>query len=104
MCPHGYHHSGFMVTPALGPQDVRLHIVGKDCIVESPECSSCKQRVMQSADSELHNKTICTRSHHISYDSPMYNYEPYIRAETIFILALQYREQYLWNNINYGLH
>ena len=23
MCPHGYHHSGFMETPALGTQDVR---------------------------------------------------------------------------------
>ena len=33
MCPNGYHHSGFMATPALGTQDVRLHIVGKDCIV-----------------------------------------------------------------------
>ena len=27
MCPHGYHHSGSMATPALGTQDVRLHIV-----------------------------------------------------------------------------
>ena len=27
MCPHGYHHNGFMETPALGTQDVRLHIV-----------------------------------------------------------------------------
>ena len=24
MCPHGYHHSGFMVIPALGMQDVHL--------------------------------------------------------------------------------
>ena len=22
MCPHGYHHNGFMVTPALGTQEV----------------------------------------------------------------------------------
>ena len=27
MCPHGYHHSGFMATLALGTLDVRLHIV-----------------------------------------------------------------------------
>ena len=27
MCPHGYHHSGSMATPALGTWDVRLHIV-----------------------------------------------------------------------------
>ena len=27
MCPHGYHHSGSMATPALGTRDVRLHIV-----------------------------------------------------------------------------
>ena len=26
MCPHGYHHSGSMATPALGTRDVRLHI------------------------------------------------------------------------------
>ena len=43
-----YRHSGYMATPALGMQDVRLHIVGKDCIVESPECSNCKQWVMLS--------------------------------------------------------
>ena len=23
MCPHGYHHNGFMETPALGTQEVR---------------------------------------------------------------------------------
>ena len=23
MCPHGYHHNGFMATPALGTQEVR---------------------------------------------------------------------------------
>ena len=22
MCPHGYHHNGFMATPALGTQDL----------------------------------------------------------------------------------
>ena len=33
MCPHGYHHNGFMATPALGTQDVRLHIAGEDCIM-----------------------------------------------------------------------
>ena len=27
MCPHGYHHNGFMATPVLGTQEVRLHIV-----------------------------------------------------------------------------
>ena len=27
MCPHGYHHNGFMATPALGTQEVSLHIV-----------------------------------------------------------------------------
>ena len=26
MCPHGYHHSGSMATPALGTRDVRLDI------------------------------------------------------------------------------
>ena len=52
MCPQGYHHNGFMVTPALGTQDVCLHIVWKDCIVESPECSNCEQWAMHSANSE----------------------------------------------------
>ena len=30
MCPHGYHHNGFMATPALGTQEVRfmcIHLV-----------------------------------------------------------------------------
>ena len=26
MCPHGYHHNGFMATPALGTQEVHLYI------------------------------------------------------------------------------
>ena len=26
MCPHGYHHSGSMATPALGTRDVRIYI------------------------------------------------------------------------------
>ena len=26
MCPHGYHHNGFMATPALGMQDVRFYL------------------------------------------------------------------------------
>ena len=43
MCPPCYHDNGFMATAELGTQDVRLRIVGKDCIVESPECSNCKQ-------------------------------------------------------------
>ena len=43
MCPHGYRHNDFMGTPALGTQDVHLHIAVKDCIVESPEFSNCKQ-------------------------------------------------------------
>ena len=24
MCPHGFHHNGFMATPALGTQEVRI--------------------------------------------------------------------------------
>ena len=36
MCPHGYHHSGFMATPEFGTQDVHLHIVRKDCIIPVP--------------------------------------------------------------------
>ena len=26
MCPHGYHHNGFMGTPALGTQEVRFSL------------------------------------------------------------------------------
>ena len=26
MCPHGYHHSGSMATPALGTRDVYIYI------------------------------------------------------------------------------
>ena len=26
MCPHGYHHNGFMETPALGTQEVHIYI------------------------------------------------------------------------------
>ena len=27
MCSHGYHHNGFMETPALGTEEVRLIMV-----------------------------------------------------------------------------
>ena len=27
MCPHGYHHSGSMATPALGTRDVRIYML-----------------------------------------------------------------------------
>ena len=27
MCPHGYHHSGSMATPALGTRDVRSNTI-----------------------------------------------------------------------------
>ena len=26
MCPHGYHHNDFMETPALGTQEVVIHL------------------------------------------------------------------------------
>ena len=42
MCPHGYHHSGSMATPALGTRDVRLHIVWI-ALWSQPECSNCEQ-------------------------------------------------------------
>ena len=29
MCPHGYHHSGSMATPALGTRDVRFIYIMK---------------------------------------------------------------------------
>ena len=29
MCPHGYHHSGSMATPALGTRDVRFILLEK---------------------------------------------------------------------------
>ena len=48
MCPHGYHHNGFMANPALGTQEVRLHVNCLDCIVKSPECSNCEQSAMHS--------------------------------------------------------
>ena len=33
MCPHGYHHNGFMETPALGTQEVRFTLFGLHCEV-----------------------------------------------------------------------
>ena len=62
MCPHGYHHNGFMASPALGTQDVRLHIVWKDCIVESPVCSNCEQSAMHDANSERPARGLSTQS------------------------------------------
>ena len=32
MCPHGYHHNGFMETPALGTQEVRIYILTTNLI------------------------------------------------------------------------
>ena len=43
MCPLGYHHNGFMATPALGTQEVRLHIGFIHTIqgYPHPELSGC---------------------------------------------------------------
>ena len=27
MCPHGYHHNDFMATPALGTQELYMHML-----------------------------------------------------------------------------
>ena len=27
MCPHGYHHNGFMETPALYPKEYNVHYI-----------------------------------------------------------------------------
>ena len=50
MCPHGYHHNGFMETPALGTQEVRLHIVW--IALWSHQSANCEQWAMHSANSE----------------------------------------------------
>ena len=93
MCPHGYHHSGSMATPALGTRDVRLHIVwialsshksaqtasSERCIVQkvnvpqggSPpnprECSNCtgSERNIQRITMCPHNITLATDLSHL---------------------------------------
>ena len=87
MCPHGYHHSGSMATPALGTRDVRLHIVwialwshqsaqtasSERCILQkvnvpqggSPpnprECSNCT-----SSERNIQRITMCPHGYHHS--------------------------------------
>ena len=87
MCPHGYHHSGSMATPALGTRDVRLHIVwialwshqsaqtasSEQCIVQkvnvpqggSPpnprECSNCT-----GSERNIQRITMCPHGYHHS--------------------------------------
>ena len=87
MCPHGYHHSGSMETPALGTRDVRLHIVwialwshqsaqtasSQRCIVQkvkvpqggSPpnprECSNCT-----GSERNIQRITMCPHGYHHS--------------------------------------
>ena len=41
MCPPGCYHNGFMATPELGHRMYGYTLL--DCIVESQECSNCKQ-------------------------------------------------------------
>ena len=88
MCPHGYHHSGSMATPALGTRDVRLHIVwialwshqsaqtasSERCIVQkvnvpqggSPpnprECSNCT-----GSERNIQRITMCPHGYHHIY-------------------------------------
>ena len=38
MCPHGYHHSGSMATPALGTRDIYIYIylyIYYECMVDN---------------------------------------------------------------------
>ena len=50
MCPPGCYHYGFMATPELGHRMYGYTLL--DCIVESQECSNCKQWAKQYANSE----------------------------------------------------
>ena len=50
MCPPGCYHNGFMATPELGHRMYGYTLL--DCIVESQECSNCKQWAKQYANSE----------------------------------------------------
>ena len=57
MCPHGYHHNGFMATPALGTQEVRfiyiyIHV---NCIRLFREVNFTKQPVDQHRLINLYN-------------------------------------------------
>ena len=38
MCPHGYHHNGFMATSALGTQEVVLCSLLKGHLVDLEPC------------------------------------------------------------------
>ena len=37
MCPHGYHHSGSMATPALGTRDVYIYVLLFLCSISNIE-------------------------------------------------------------------
>ena len=39
MCPHGYHHNGFMETPALGTQEVRWTVCGRRGESHTDKCA-----------------------------------------------------------------
>ena len=47
MCPPGCYHNGFIATPELGHRMYGYTLL--DCIVESQECSNCKQWAKQYA-------------------------------------------------------
>ena len=55
MCPHGYHHSGSMATPALGTRDVRLYIykplmtrraINSEIHLHTPTSRQCSKRYL----------------------------------------------------------
>ena len=52
MCPHGYHHSGSMATPALGTRDVYIYIVN---------CYQLQLAMAESARLKEHNYAIFIR-------------------------------------------
>ena len=62
MCPSSYHHNGITEACELGPMTYDCTLL--DCIVESPECSNCKQCAMYMLYFNLSFGTIwnCTSS------------------------------------------
>ena len=48
MCPHGYHHSGSMATPALGTRDVRFIYTYKT--QKAPQNKQTKNKQLFTAD------------------------------------------------------
>ena len=69
MCPHRYHLNGFMATPALGTQEVRIYIYIYTSYNRNKQTNHMHPLLLHAHIHQHHNlsKVLTSKQYHFSY-------------------------------------